>query len=74
MGLTFQQQFYHVPEKVFLVTLPNGMPKAIIEMPEDCDESLLLQSNIWMKNLRVFPLDFDKLIRNGYEIKKQMSE
>ena len=68
MGLTFQQQFYQVPEEVFLVICHNGSPKAILEKPEDDNEALALKNKIMLHNdtYKVITINFDELIINGY--------
>lgn len=80
MGLTFQQQFYHVPETVYLVQfLEPGDAEggravyAIVEKPEDED---LLDFNLKFENAGYVlqEIDFDKLIIEGYNLLKEIEE
>lgn len=75
MGLTFQQSFNRVPEKVLLVTTAQGHPVAIIEMPQDEHKRAALQAIIGLmpsKILMTRVIDFDKLIRQGYDLLKEL--
>lgn len=72
MGLTFQQQFYHIGDAVFLVTCHNGVPKAIVEKPDDDTVALRLKSCFNKAGYKVVVLDFDELILNGYQILKEI--
>ena len=71
MGLTFQQSFYRVPEKVFLVMCHNGHPEAILEIPEDPEDALELKKKFTSDIYKVVTLDIDELIINGYNLQKQ---
>ena len=66
MGLTFQQEFYRLPDEVFLVICNNGHPKAILEIPEDDDKALLLKKQFDSDIYKVVRLNFDNLIIEGY--------
>lgn len=70
MGLTFQQQFYRLPEEVFLVICTNGHPKAILEIPEDNDKALALKRQFDSDIYKVVRLNFDDLILEGYNYLK----
>lgn len=69
MGLTFQQQFYQVPDEVYLLTSPNGALLAIIEVPEDRDKELKLRKIFETSDLKVLyqKMNFDELILCGYK-------
>lgn len=71
MGLTFSQEFYTVPDEVFLVICKNGHPKAILEIPEDDDKALLLKKQFDSDIYKVVRLNFDDLIIAGYNYLKE---
>lgn len=68
MGLTFEQSFYQIPEEVFLIISPSGIPLAIVEKPDDDQKAnelkIILESA--GPNILVKILNFDNLILSGY--------
>lgn len=79
MGLTFQQKFYQVPEEVYVVhTLEPGdfadgaAIFGIIEIPEDKDEDLDLNLLFEGQGYWLDKINFDKLIREGYDLLREL--
>ena len=81
MGLTFQQKFYQVPEEVYLVQFldPGDMDLAgavvgIVEILEDEKEDSKLNELFQSQGYYLYKINFDELIREGYNIIKEMKE
>lgn len=79
MGLTFQQQFYNVPEEVYVVhTLEPGdfadgaAIFGIIEIPEDKEEDLELNLLFEGQGYWLDKINFDKLIREGCNLLREL--
>ena len=79
MGLTFQQQFYNVPEEVYVVhTLEPGdfadgaAIFGIIEVPEDKDEDFDLNCLFEGQGYWLDKINFNELVREGYDLLKEL--
>jgi len=71
MGLTFQQQFYYVPDDVFVMITPQGHIVGILEIPEDENEALMMKKYIEDNTSFVLNcINFDKLIKTGFKYEK----
>ena len=76
MGLTFQQQFYNVPEEVYLIydgkEMINSRPFAIIQKPEDYKQGRKLELLLITKGYILQVCNVDELIINGYDLLDNM--
>lgn len=76
MGLTFQQQFYTLPDEVYLVfnaeSVLKPRPIGIIEVPEDFKKRRELELLCISKGYIPVICCFDELVTNGYEILNYM--
>ncbi len=68
MSLVFNQKNDKVPNEVFLVMCRNGHPEAILEIPDDEEEALLLKNRISSDIYQVVTLNFNDLIAKGYDL------
>lgn len=73
MGLTFQQQFYRVPESVFLVHEHKKNNISIIEVPENIEDAKILYEKL-SEFGSVLLLYFDNAIINGYNLMKKVND
>lgn len=79
MGLTFSQQFYNVPEEVYVIhTLEPGdfadgaAIYGIVEIPEDEEENLELNLLFEGQGYWLDKINFDKLVREGYDLLREL--
>ena len=71
MGLTFQQNFYYLPDIYFIYDgqqVINNHVIAIIEKPEDYINGRKLESLLITNGYLLQSCDVDDLVSNGYDI------